>query len=91
MLPAVTGRLSAETIPLVTVTDSPNGEPKATTGSPIINLFEFPIVMALRLPRLILKTARSYVESRQTIEAFSKSPLLSSTLIVPVCAASLIT
>ena len=33
--PVVTGRLRAETIPVVTVPDNPSGEPKATTGSPI--------------------------------------------------------
>ena len=41
VLPAVTGRLSAETIPLVTVPESPKGDPKATTGSPIMSLLEF--------------------------------------------------
>ena len=59
VLPVVTGLFSAETIPLVTVPDRPSGEPNATTGSPISSRLEFPILMALRFPRLILRTAMS--------------------------------
>ncbi len=47
----VTGLFSAETIPLVTVPDSPSGEPNATTGSPIANLLELPTVIILRFAR----------------------------------------
>jgi hypothetical protein len=40
--PVVTGLLRAETIPLVTVLANPNGDPIATTGSPMLNLDESP-------------------------------------------------
>ena len=86
--PVVTGRLSAETIPLVTVPDNPSGEPKATTASPIAIEDESPLGISGRFPFLIETTARSYSESRPTIVPGSTSPLFNSTSIVPPEAAA---
>jgi hypothetical protein len=48
--PVVTGRFSAEMIPLVTVPDKPSGEPNATTASPIATALESPWVITGRFP-----------------------------------------
>ena len=68
-MPVDTGRLSAETIPLVTVLAKPSGEPIARTGSPTLSLDESHKVMAGRFPICTLSTARSYPGSRPTIVA----------------------
>jgi hypothetical protein len=57
--PVVTGLLSAETIPLVTVPESPKGEPNAITGSPIERDDELPIAISGKLPFLMEIIARS--------------------------------
>ena len=46
--PTLTGRLSALTMPLVTVASRPNGEPIATTPSPTPRLADLPMVAAVR-------------------------------------------
>ena len=55
----MTGRFSAEIIPLVTVPDKPRGEPKAITTSPIATDDESPFGISGRFPFLIEITARS--------------------------------
>ena len=44
----VTGRLSAEMMPLVTVLSRPNGEPIATTSWPTLRSAELPSVAGVR-------------------------------------------
>ena len=46
--PTLTGRLSALTMPLVTVDSRPNGEPIATTASPTLRSPDEPIVAGVR-------------------------------------------
>ena len=46
--PTLTGRLSALTMPLVTVDSRPNGEPMATTAWPIFSSSDEPIVAGVR-------------------------------------------
>ena len=58
-MPAETGRLRAEIIPVVTVEAKPSGEPIAMTGSPTTNLVESPKLSAARLPLFIFSTATS--------------------------------
>ena len=61
----VTGRLSAEMMPLVTVLSRPNGEPIATTSWPTLRSAELPSVAGVRpdLPSALM-TARSVSGSR---------------------------
>ena len=66
LLCVVTGRLSEETIPEVTVPFKPSGEPNAITGSPIAILVESPVGIIGRLPVATRSTARSYEISRPT-------------------------
>ena len=46
--PTSTGRLSALTMPLVTVDSRPNGEPIATTPSPTLRSLDLPMVAGVR-------------------------------------------
>ena len=91
MLPARTGRLSAETIPEVTVLARPSGEPIAITGSPTLTFAESPTLITGRFPVLTLSTAMSYAISRPTIVAVKISPFNNSTSMVPLVTASSIT
>ncbi len=61
MLPVVTGRFNAETIPLVTVPDNPSGEPNAITGAPIDSAFEFASFATRRFPRLMQVTPAAHL------------------------------
>ena len=88
VVPAVTGRLSAEIIPWVTVFASPSGEPIASTSSPTLILEESPSAIAGKLPFFTCKTAMSYMRSRPTIVAAISLPSANSTLIVPLVAAA---
>src|SRR5664279_3620757 len=75
-----TGRLSAETIPEVTVADRPSGEPTATTLCPIFRSAEVPRVAGVRPETpLALITARSSVESAPTTLASALVPSLNCT------------
>ncbi len=57
--PAVTGRCSALTIPLVTVPDRPSGEPTAITESPTATADDSPRVSAGRPDLSTFTTAMS--------------------------------
>ena len=57
--PAVTGRSSALTMPLVTVPSRPSGDPMATAWSPTLTLSESPIVIGVSPVRSTFTTARS--------------------------------
>ncbi|CAB4711288.1 unannotated protein [freshwater metagenome] len=57
--PAVTGRFSAETIPLVTVPVSPSGEPIAIVASPTTTESESPNAATGKFPRSTFNTAKS--------------------------------
>ena len=57
--PAVTGRLSALTMPAVTVPWSPSGEPRAIAASPTSSALEEPSVTAGRPVSSTFTTARS--------------------------------
>ncbi|CCB75266.1 protein of unknown function [Streptantibioticus cattleyicolor NRRL 8057 = DSM 46488] len=77
----VTSRLSAETTPLVTVPESPSGEPMATTGSPTARPAELPSWAAFSpLTPLALITARSLDGSVATTFAVAVRPSLSAIL-----------
>src|SRR6478735_1142791 len=85
--PGVTGRLSALTIPLVTVLSRPSGAPTATTGSPTTTEAELPSGRTGRPVRFTRTTARSYDASRPTMVAGSWEPSENSTRMLPVAAA----
>src|SRR6478735_1764565 len=85
--PGVTGRLSALTMPLVTVLSRPSGAPTATTGSPTTTEAELPSGRTGRPVRFTRTTARSYDASRPTMVAGSWEPSENSTRMLPVAAA----
>ena len=70
--PAVTGRFSAETIPLVTVPVRPNGEPIAIVASPTTTSSELPNAATGKFPRSTRSTAKSYEASIPTISALTR-------------------
>ena len=78
-----TGRFSAETMPVVTVPDSPSGEPIAMTGSPTRTLAELPNATGVRLGLLTWTTARSDAGSAPTTRPLAVDPSLNVTVIVP--------
>ena len=69
--PAVTGRLIAETMPLVTVPLRPNGDPIAIVASPTTTLSELPNAATGKFPRSTRSTAKSYEASVPTISALA--------------------
>lgn len=78
----VTSRLSAETMPLVTVPVRPSGEPIATTVSPTLTPSELPRVAAFRPDAFSsLISARSFLLSVPTTLAVYDFPSLVDTLI----------
>ena len=83
-VPTLTGRSSAETMPLVTVESSPNGAPTATTSWPMSRLADLPIVALVSpLTSSALMTAVSVRGSVPTISAAASSPFWKDTEMRP--------
>src|SRR3954468_16941849 len=82
-----TGRLSAETMPAVTVPVRPSGEPTASTASPTRTADEAPRVAAGSPVLSTLMTARSSSWSVPTMRAAAVDPSLNTTDTVPPSAA----
>ena len=78
--PTSTGRLSALTMPLVTVDSRPNGEPIATTPSPTLRSPDLPMVAGVRpeTPSALI-TAVSVSGSVPTMLALADVPSLKET------------
>ncbi len=90
--PVRTGRCSVETMPSVTVFESPSGAPTASTAWPTFRTSELAKVAAFRpLTPLILSTARSADGSVPTMVAATVWPSLSVTFTDPPPAAALTT
>src|SRR4030042_3424234 len=75
-------RLSALTMPEVTLPSNPSGLPTAIANSPATRSAELPRVAAGRLEASILMTARSVSESVPTTWASYVDPSLSETLML---------
>lgn len=86
--PADTGRLSAETMPVVTVPVSPSGAPIATTGSPTRTESESPSASGTSPSTSTLMTARSYSAVRPTIVAVASRPSENVTTSAPPSASA---
>jgi hypothetical protein len=85
--PATTGRLSAETIPEVTVLDRPSGAPTAMTSSPTTTDPGSPRGSGGRSARDVARTATSYAGSVPTTVASRRVPSpRTTTMEVPTAA-----
>ena len=84
LLPERTGRAVLDTIPLVTVSDSPSGAPTATTAWPTVSASDLAKVAGFRLADAgTLITARSVVAAVPTIVASATVPSSKVTRIWP--------
>ncbi|CAB4925550.1 unannotated protein [freshwater metagenome] len=87
-----TGRLSEETMPVVTVPARPRGEPMATTCWPTSRLDELPNSIGVRFvfPSALM-TAMSETESAPTMVASATDPSANATVSLPLAPAPVAT